>query len=127
MTSHRLRAVTRARWCTTFTLIALVAGIWGLTTPLFGAPDEPAHVIRAAGLVQGDVLGKPRKGEPDFVRYVSVPAILGSVTIPYSDDPHLRTVCFAFNRNVTPACLDFSGSHELRPVATQVAQYPPLY
>jgi Predicted membrane protein (DUF2142) len=123
---NRLRATPRAGWWTTFVLTALVAGIWGLTTPLFGVPDEPAHVIRAAAVVRGDVLGKPRKGEPDLVRYVSVPAILGSGTIP-AGNTHLTTVCFAFNRNVTPACLSFSGSQKPKPVATQVAQYPPLY
>jgi Predicted membrane protein (DUF2142) len=124
---NRLRATPRAGWWTTFILTALVAGIWGLTTPLFGVPDEPAHVIRAAAVIRGDVVGKARKGEPDLVRYVSVPAILNSVTVPYVGDPHLTTVCFAFNRNVTPACLSFSGSKKLRPVATQVAHYPPLY
>jgi predicted membrane protein DUF2142 len=122
-----LRATPRRRWWTTFVLMGALAGIWALTTPLFGVPDEPAHVIRAAAIVRGDVLGKPRKGEPDLVRYVSVPAIFGSVTIPYVGDPHLTTVCFAFNRNVTPACLSFSGSEKLKPVATQVAHYPPLY
>jgi Predicted membrane protein (DUF2142) len=124
---NRLRATPRARWWTTFTLTALVAGIWSLTTPLFAVPDEPAHVIRAAAIVRGDLLGKGRKGEPDYVRYVSAPAIFDSVTIPYSGDPHLKTVCFAFNRNITPACLSFSGSTKVRPVATQVVQYPPLY
>jgi Predicted membrane protein (DUF2142) len=124
---HRLRASPRARWWTTFVLITLLAGIWGLTTPLFGVPDEPAHVIRAAAVVRGDPLGTKREGESDLVRYVSVPAIFDSVTIPFAGDPRLTTVCFAFDRNVTPDCLSFSGSKELRLVATHVAHNPPLY
>src|SRR4029450_8120243 len=70
---NRLRATPRARWWTTFTLTALVAGIWSPPPPLFAVPDEPAHVIRAAAIVRGDLLGKERKGEPDYVRYVSAP------------------------------------------------------
>jgi hypothetical protein len=129
MTSRlaRLTATRRTRWWTTFLLTALVAGVWGATTPLFGAPDEPAHVIRAAGVVRGDLVGTTREGEPDYVRYVSVPAIFDSVTIPYVGEPHLRTVCFAFDRNVTPDCLSFSGSKDPRPVPTHVGLYPPVY
>jgi len=110
-----------------FAFTALLGGLWALSTPLFGAPDEPAHVIRAAGLVRGDPIGEHRKGDPELVRYVSVPAILASPTVPFARDPNLTTTCFAFHRNVTPACLSFSGSSKPEPVATQVAHYPPLY
>lgn len=72
-------------------------------------------------------MGTTREGEPDYVRYVSVPAIFASVTIPYVGEPHLSTVCFAFDRNVTPDCLSFSGSKEPRPVPTNVGLYPPVY
>ena len=127
MSLTRLRVTARARWWITFVLIAAVAGIWTLTTPLFGAPDEPAHVIRAAAIARGELTGSTREGEPDFVRYVSVPAIFGSPTIPFAPDPNLTTVCFAFDRNATPDCLSFSGSNAEKSVATHVGTYPPLY
>lgn len=34
----------------------LLASVWALANPLMASPDEPAHVVRAASLVRGQVL-----------------------------------------------------------------------
>ena len=55
--SRRTRRTERSRWWTTFLLVAALSSLWLLATPLFGAPDEPAHAIRAASVVRLDVVG----------------------------------------------------------------------
>ena len=50
MTSRRL-------FLAVFGLLAVVVGAQNLGTPRNAGPDEPAHVVRAAGLVRGEVFG----------------------------------------------------------------------
>lgn len=38
-------------------LVALLGTVWALATPLFSAPDEPAHAVRAAATWTGDPSG----------------------------------------------------------------------
>ena len=48
---------------------------WTVATPLMGAPDEPAHVIKAAAVVRGEMAGLEKPGVGTF-RYVTIPAEL---------------------------------------------------
>ena len=40
-----------------FALMLLMSVAWALSTPVFGSPDENAHVAKAIGVVRGDLLG----------------------------------------------------------------------
>ena len=39
-------------------LVAALTGLWGLATPLFANADEQAHVVRAASVARGELVGK---------------------------------------------------------------------
>ncbi len=46
------------RWWTSFAIFATLGLAWVIATPLFAAPDEPAHVVRAASVGRGELLGR---------------------------------------------------------------------
>ncbi len=48
--------------------------LWTLATPLFAAPDEPAHVLKAVATARGELLARPVPGDPAAVMDVVVPA-----------------------------------------------------
>ena len=45
----------RRIWWTTFVLVTAVGGLWALANPLFAAPDENSHVVRAVALDHGQL------------------------------------------------------------------------
>lgn len=53
------RAAFLRRWVTAFLLIAIFSTAWSLVTPPAGGPDEQYHVIKAAGVVSGQLTGRP--------------------------------------------------------------------
>ena len=84
-----------------------------------GAPDEPAHVIKAAAVVRGEMAGLEKPGVGTY-RYVSIPA-----GIAYLDSFD----CFAQHADVTPACVKpFTGNRdELVEARTSAGNYNPVY
>ena len=40
-------------------LLSILSGLWALSTPIGAAPDEPAHIIKAASVVRGQFVGEP--------------------------------------------------------------------
>jgi hypothetical protein len=98
--------------------------LWGLADPLFAGPDEPAHVIRAVGLDHGQLIGREasvRLRQESSIKggnlVVRAPAIYRSVGTP----------CFAFQPDVTAACLQFAGSSRDADVVTSAGRHPPAY
>jgi hypothetical protein len=91
---------------------------WSLATARYGGPDEPAHVLRAAAVAQGDLLGSPVPGLVDGFRSVRVPAALAT------GDPR----CFRHDKRMPATCAvadaDVTG---LRSAATSSGTYPPWY
>src|SRR5437867_1450257 len=59
--SGPLGSSPRRLWSTTFALVAAVGGLWALANPLFAAPDENSHVVRAVSLDHGQLLGEEQK------------------------------------------------------------------
>jgi hypothetical protein len=57
-TVSSLRSTPRRQFLVTFVLVAAVTGLWGLATPLFANADEQAHVVRAASIARGELVGK---------------------------------------------------------------------
>ena len=62
---HRRRPVHSAdqaqfrNWLISFAVLFIAVAAWSFASPLGSAPDEPAHLIRAASLVRGELIGKP--------------------------------------------------------------------
>lgn len=93
---------------------------WSWATPLFGAPDEPAHEIKATAVVRGQFVGRAAAGPSSPQIVVSVPGLYA----------HASRVpgCFAFKVSVAASCAKPpSGGSAPTEVQTYVGRYPPLY
>ena len=125
-TVDELGATSRRVWWTSFVLVALLSGLWGLANPVFAAPDEPSHVLRAIALDHGQLTGKtPSRGEVQRLKLtdrkdyliVRVPAVYAGA----------NRACFAGSPAATPACLHFGTSTRDIDQGIYVARHPPGY
>jgi hypothetical protein len=96
--------------------LALLGAAWSIATPIGGSPDEPAHLIKAAAVARGELLGTTVKGGirvtvPEYVAYSQV------------------DTCFAFHANTTPNCAksDPTSAIKLVPAVTSAGLYNPVY
>lgn len=135
-------ALTRARprarfgpiWAASAALIFLAMVAWTTVIPIFGGPDEPAQMVRAASVVRGQWLGPHMKGQPAATVLVKLPVRLGRPTI--------SPPCFATHGLVPAGCKPPCWSHTPPPphcpspypvshgtitVPTYVGRYPPPY
>lgn len=95
---------------------ALVAS-WAIAIGRYGGPDEPAHVVRAAAVADGQWRGDTDAAFPPGYRVVSVPARLAS------GDP----TCYRHDARLAAVCAEGRAiDGELR-VATSAGIYPPAY
>src|SRR6202041_2743188 len=46
-------------WIRSFLILLILCAAWCLATPLGGAPDEPAQVVKEAATVRGQLIGQP--------------------------------------------------------------------
>ena len=108
----------RTFWWALLVLMGL-SSTWTFATPLMGVPDEPAHVIKAASVVRGELSGRKMPDGGAF-QLVSVPA-----GIAYYD----AFGCFAQHKEITPSCVaPFSGDQSaLVDARTSAGNYNPVY
>ncbi len=103
---------------------------WAALTPVGAAPDEPAHIAYAAGVVRGD-LGELVPGSGDSPRrlvMVTAPEWANSFTVPPRSVDEFRYPCFATIVSRQANCApELTGSTALAEVPTTVGRYPPLY
>jgi hypothetical protein len=94
-----------------------LAGTWAVANPLMASPDEPAHVVRAASLVRGQVL--PPDG--DWGSDVEVPSFFHLV--------NAYPTCYMFDATETGVCEVASTvpSTQIVDSATMAGKYNPLY
>jgi Predicted membrane protein (DUF2142) len=111
MSSLRLRV-----GAVVFLLLAGLAICWAFATPLFGISDEPAHIMKAAAVARGQLIGK-EDGGPNTI--VQIPGnLIGNNRLP----------CFAFSTNLTASCATPLGNDDRTvPELTWTGYYPPLY
>lgn len=94
-------------------LVAVLGACWALVSPLASVPDEPAHVIYAAGVVRGDL------GHGAGSSTVNVPGAVARSS---------ALTCTAFKPSTTADCApDLGADRALAPSVTPAARYPPLY
>ncbi|GAA2242118.1 DUF2142 domain-containing protein [Herbiconiux moechotypicola] len=98
-------------------LLAVLGTLWALATPLSGSPDEPAHVIKAASVVRGQLLPS------------EMLATGGVVEVPAAVAHENVLGCFAFHPDVDASCAPaFEGDPaELVETTTSASLYNPLY
>lgn len=73
--------------------LSVATALWSIATPIGGSPDEPAHLVKAASVVRGELLGEPSTTG----NIVHVPQ--------YVAWAHAET-CYAFQNDVTAGCAD---------------------
>ncbi len=105
-----------AAFFTAWVVLSILCALWAWATPPSASPDEPAHIVRAASVVRGELVGTPSPSG----NVVSVPQ--------YVADAHAVT-CFAFNPAVPANCPLPAESHPDRAVnsVTSAGLYNPLY
>ncbi|WP_024287626.1 DUF2142 domain-containing protein [Cellulomonas sp. KRMCY2] len=97
--------------------LMLLATAWILGNPLMASPDEPAHTVKAASVVRGQLLGPDGAGGSE----VQVPYFYNLVTA--------YPVCYMFDADATGVC-DPEPVEELDAEAVSVTpagRYNPLY
>jgi Predicted membrane protein (DUF2142) len=104
-------------WVGAATAFAIIGCTWAFAIARYGGPDEPAHIIRAEAVAQGDLLGKPVPGLAPGYRQVTVPAALAT------GDPR----CFRHDEKVTAACAVAVPGSTPVVVATSAGAAPPWY
>ncbi len=89
---------------------------WTVGTPLFGSPDEPAHLYKAYGTAHGEAIGEPIEGSfsPNLRRF-DVPAEMGQ-------SPDI--MCFIFQADVSAGC---AGPGSVGAGESTAAIYPPFW
>jgi hypothetical protein len=111
-------ATARRTWWAAFLLLVVLGGAWSLANPLYSGPDEPAHTIKAAAVVRGQLIGDEHPSETETnVVYVTVPGVY------FSD----RTGCFAFHPEIPASCQHFEDDAPSGEMVTPAGRYPPLY
>ena len=107
-----------ARAIVTFALLWAIAAAWSMGLPRFAAPDEPAHVQKAAGVVRDGIgTGPPIRDDLPKLRAVTVP-----VAYVLTQPP-----CFAFQPSQPASCQSFPPAEGETVTGTTAGQYPPLY
>jgi hypothetical protein len=96
--------------------LAVGMALWSIATPIGAAPDEPAHIIKAASVVRGELIGSPGK---DGQR-VTVPEYIAFTP---------AQTCYAFNANAPASCTPVDVKNPVREVtsSTTAGLYNPLY
>jgi hypothetical protein len=110
-------------WLVAFAVLFIAEAAWTFATPLGSAPDEPSHLVRAASLVRGQLLGTPLphpSHAQESMTTVKVPEVFAGLSF--------KIGCFQFKPTV-PAGLEqpVTGSPQNVPIQTYVGRYPPFY
>jgi hypothetical protein len=94
----------------------LMIGAWSVAAPYDGTPDEMAHIIRAAGVVGGQVAPKPAAAENGSGAFQTVPRGL------------VRKNCWRYDARKSAACAQPpSADRTLVRVPTGAGRYNPVY
>jgi hypothetical protein len=115
----------RWRWTGVGLLLLALTACWSVATPLMSSPDEPSHVVRAAGVVRGQVSLELQEPQGEG----ATPGLAGRVELPsdYGAATGLPN-CFAFQPTQPASCqASLEPSTGTVQVDTFAGQYPPLY
>lgn len=120
MNSTIARSFDRHTWLTGLLVwagLALAGLAWAVSTPLGGSPDEPAHIIKAAAVAHGELLGGSTAVQN--TTRVTVPADIASAN---------SWPCFAFQSDAVAACQKpMNDSATPTSAKTSAGLYNPTY
>lgn len=112
----RSRASSRSVFLAAWAALSLMSIAWALASPLGSGPDEPAHIIKAASVVRGQLVGP----QGDTGNIVEVPR---SVAWTATQD------CYRFEIDQDAGCaplLDGDGAETVT-TETSAGYYNPVY
>lgn len=107
------------RFLAVFALLGLLTTIWSLASPLMSVPDEPAHTIKAAAVVRGQLRGEPgtSQGDPALV---FVPSFIAETESQYG--------CFVWRPQISADCSPkLSAETNVVKAYTSAGNYNPMY
>ena len=110
--SAGLRPTVVRRFAVTYALLFSCLLAWALATPMYGAPDELSHMVRAYAVVHRDG-GTKTAGS----------VIEHLLPSEYTD----VTPCYVFRPEQTADCLTLPSPGPDHRVATRAESYPPVY
>jgi hypothetical protein len=92
-------------WVGFFLMVFPLMVVWAVTNPMFASPDEPAHMVRAQGIVRGQLEG------------------------PYQVDgiPVDDIACLAFHPEVSADCMALEWAEAPTFEDSTATNYPPLF
>lgn len=103
-------------FATMWVAIFLASAGWAVATPLAASPDEPAHIVKAAAVVRGELIGT-ETSRPAY-RNVTVPAYIADAG---------NWPCYAFRPTVSAGCEHpIEGTKDVKGI-TSAALYNPIY
>ena len=114
-----MRPQVSGRWkhfLAVWAALAILAIAWAIASPISSGPDEPAHLIKAASVARGELVGPQGQYGND-------------VTVPnYVSWTNAQT-CFVFESDVTPDCAPpLQGDPDKLVTGTTTAgYYNPIY
>lgn len=114
----------RGPWLHIAALVLLFAG-WAFAMPLGSVPDEPAHIIKAASIWQGQLRGETVPLDP-----VHLPLDITAerLRVPYSYSQVEPNTCNAFSPEAPASCAPPMPSGDHVVIALSAAgPYPPLF
>ncbi len=98
----------------------IAISVWSIATPIWGAPDEIAHVLRAYSVAHGQIYVRPVAASNGTGGFVNVPENL------HQSANTAR--CFAFRPAKSAACVQDPGSNStIVTVGSSAARYNPAY
>jgi hypothetical protein len=101
-----------------FAGLFVLSATWAVSTPLSASPDEPAHIIKAAAVVRGELIGTATE-RSGFTR----------VTVPEGIAKAWSWTCPAYHPETSAVCMGTisGGSSQPTAVETSAGLYNPLY
>lgn len=119
---HRIRSGLSSPWTffsTAFLILAALSTLWALASPLMAVPDEPAHTVKAASVVRGELLGESGGGQGD-VATVRVPGYMASLD---------KQRCYGADNLMTADCAPAVNADDtqLTTAETSAGNYNPMY
>ena len=117
----RAKRVLRNPTAWFFLWIFSMSALWSFAQPLYGSPDETAHVVKAVATADFQLSGRTTVGDFGFKAEVYQVPEAYSQGLPYYS-------CLLNSVNSSAACLGpfLHGSSKVE-VATSAAHYPPTY
>lgn len=120
----------RRLWLASFLLFLGLGVMWSLATPVLAHPDEPAHAVKAAALVRGQLvppkLELPDQGPNSLVRGAFTTLV--DVPAAYSWQTSTIPECYSWDSTVSASCApDWKSDDAPAEWTAFIGRYPPTY